>query len=287
MEEKNIRKSLFDGEYSSILKSLSFGNTYLANTSIESYLKDFNGVRRLNAIDIFVCGTERFEYEDNGSVLLSIKELLFDNKSDLIDNREFLFTSNDALIYGDFVRFMFALYFGNYDREVKKIVDKVYSVVAVFTEGVIESYKKENEKVKKISFLIAASIYRNILESLFDFSNILGDLNSKADIMYYKTFITCNIMADYRALIGPDMIKTAVCYEEVSRIDEAKKMYEAIIGDFECILVGDYKEEEREEDYISLVSLWQAYGALNRIENINKYSNKMELAEKIIKKIKS
>ena len=50
-------------------------------------------------------------------------------------------------------------------------------------------------------------------------------------------------------------------------------------------MYGNYKEEDRDEDYISLVSLWQAYDGIQRIENTNAYEEKMDIIEKSIHKI--
>ena len=116
-----------------------------------------------------------------------------------------------------------------------------------------------------------------------------GDARSRAEVMHYKSYITANVMQDYRALIGPDMIKTAICFEEIEDNERAINIYKSITSDFECVLssivYGNYKEEDRDEDYISLVSLWQAYDGIQRIENTNAYEEKMDIIEKSIHKI--
>lgn len=288
MEDRYIKESLFDGEYSNILKSISISNSYLAKTCIESYLKDFelSGIKRqIIAIEAFASGSENIKYEDDGYVLRVIKEIFESKKSSMLESKKFLISSNDALIYGDFVRFIFALYFGNYSEELKFLSGKIYSLIPDISRSAVSSYKEENNKSEKIKFFIASSIYRNILDILFDFSEMVEDAFSKADVMYYKTFITCAVMPDYRALIGPDMIKTACCFEDIGKTEEAKKMYEAVTGDFECMLSGHYKKEEAEEDYVSLVSLWQSYDSLNRLEGSDRYIDKMQIVENIIKKL--
>ena len=256
-----LKKELFEGEYSDILKAISASNTFLAKSTIESYLREFsayNNKRELNAIEIFVSEYSKLHYYDDGSVIKVIDELLKYKTINSIENISFDTNINNALLYGDFVRFIFALYFGKYQDELNIIIKHIYESISVISHNLVSNFEKD-----KINIIKSSSVYRN--------------------------YITANVMQDYRALIGPDMIKTAICFEEIEDNERAINIYKSITSDFECVLssivYGNYKEEDRDEDYISLVSLWQAYDGIQRIEGTNAYEEKMDIIEKSIHKI--
>ena len=282
-----LKKELFEGEYSDILKAISSSNTFLAKSTIESYLREFsadNNRRKLNAIELFVAEYSKLHYYDDGSVIKVIDELFKYKTINSIKNITFDTNINNALLYGDFVRFIFALYFGKYQEELNIIIKYIYESISVISHNLVSNFEKD-----KINIIKSSSVYRNIFDVLALFSEMAGDARSRAEVMHYKSYITANVMQDYRALIGPDMIKTAICFEEIEDNERAINIYKSITSDFECVLssivYGNYKEEDRDEDYISLVSLWQAYDGIQRIENTNAYEEKMDIIEKSIHKI--
>lgn len=289
-EIKHLRDELFNGEYADILKPLSSGNTFLAKSALNSYIREFTEKRKLNAIELFTSENSKLHYEDDGSVIRVIKELIDNKTINSIDNIDFDLTANNALLYGDFVRFIYAMYFGGYKDELNILVKKIYESISVISHNIVSGFKN-TVSVNRVSIVITSSIYRAIFDALADFSEIAGDARSRAEVMYYKSYITCNVMSNYRGLVGPDMIKTALCFEEIEDFEKAEKMYEAIIGDFECVLSGityhfdNYDASDKAEDYVALVSLWQACDGINRIEDINKYEAKMEAIEEAIKKL--
>ncbi|HJH55750.1 MAG TPA: hypothetical protein K8V77_06680, partial [Brachyspira hyodysenteriae] len=140
---------------------------------------------------------------------------------------------------------------------------------------------------------ITSSIYRYIFDVFSDFYDIYGDLQNRADVMYHKSYITCNVMSDYKALVGPDLIKTALCFEDIKDFEKSEKIYESIIIDFEYVLseimcnFDNYNVKNKAEDYVALISLWQACNGINRLENINKYDSKIESIEEAINKLNS
>ena len=289
-EIKHLRDELFNGEYADILKPLSSGNTFLAKSALNSYIREFTEKRKLNAIELFTSENSKLHYEDDGSVIRVIKELIDNKTINSIDNIDFDLTANNALLYGDFVRFIYAMYFGGYKDELNILVKKIYESISVISHNIVSGFKN-TVSVNRVSIVITSSIYRAIFDALADFSEIAGDARSRAEVMYYKSYITCNVMSNYRGLVGHDMIKTALCFEEIEDFEKAEKMYEAIIGDFECVLSGityhfdNYDASDKAEDYVALVSLWQACDGINRIEDINKYEAKMEAIEEAIKKL--
>ena len=289
-EIKHLRDELFNGEYADILKPLSTGNTFLAKSTLNSYIREFTEKRKLNAIELFTSENSKLHYEDDGSVIMVIKELIDNRTINEIDNINFDLTANNALLYGDFVRFIYALYFGGYRDELNILVKKIYELISAISHNIVSNFKNA-VAINRVSLVITSSIYRAIFDVLADFSEIAGDARSRAEVMYYKSYITCNVMSNYRGLVGPDMIKTALCFEEIEDFEKAEKMYEAIIGDFECVLSGityhfdNYDASDKAEDYVALVSLWQACDGINRIEDINKYEAKMEAIEEAIKKL--
>lgn len=291
-ELKHLKDELFNGEYADILKPLSVGNTFLAKSTLNLYVREFSKKRKLSAIELFTSENSKLHYEDDGSVIKVIKDLIDNKNINKIDDINFDLTANNALLYGDFVRFIYALYFGAYNEEVNILVKKIYELISSISHNIVYNFQNTSS-VNKVSLVITSSIYRAILDTLANFSEIAGDARSRAEVMYYKTYITCNVMANYRGLVGPDMIKTALCFEEIEDFEKAEKMYEAIITDFECVLSGitynfeNYDTSDKAEDYVALISLWQACDGINRIENINKYDAKMEAIEEAIKKLNS
>jgi len=287
-EIKELRDALFNGEYSNILKPLSSGNTFLVKSTINSYISDFNGKRKLSAIELFTSGNSNLHYEDDGSVLRVVKDLIENKRIERLSDIKFDSTANGALLYGDFVRFIFALYFGNYSEELNILASKIYEEISKIARLLVGGFNSVN----RISAAVASSIYRSVLDVLSDFSELAGDPSSRAEVMYYKSYITCNVMGDYRALVGPDMIKTALCFEEIEDFDKAKRIYEAVVSDFECVLSGitfrfeNYDPKDKAEDYVSLVSLWQACAGINKMEGANVYREKMLAVEEAIEKIK-
>lgn len=289
-EIKHLRDELFNGEYSNILKPLSAGNTFLVRSTLESYIREFTSKKKLHAIELFTSENSKLNYEDDGSVLRVIKELIDNKNISGIESINFDLTANNALLYGDFVRFIYAFYFGGYKEELNLLVKSVYEAISKISHNLVSNFL-DTSYINRVSIVITASIYRSILDVLSDFSEIAGDARSRAEVMYYKSYITCNVMANYRGLVGPDMIKTGLCFEEIEDFEKAENIYEAIISDFECVLSGitykfdTYDPKDKAEDYVSLVSLWQACDGINRIENINKYDAKMEAIEEAIKKL--
>lgn len=287
-----LKEKLFDGEYADILKPLSSGNIFLAKSVLDSYIKDFSSKRKLHAIGLFTSNNYNFYYEDDGSVLRVIKEL-FDNKNiSGIDNINFDLTVNNALLYGDFVRFIYALYFGGFKEELNILLNKMHEFILVITSSIVLNFKNAN-LADKLSIYITSSIYRYIFDVFSDFYGIYGDLKNRADVMYYKSYITCNVMSDYKGLVGPDLIKTALCFEEIQDFEKAEKIYESVIIDFEHVLsdimcdFDNYNVKNKAEDYVALISIWQACNGINRLENINKYDSKIESIEEAINKLNS
>ena len=291
-EIKHLVNELFNGEYSDILKPLSVGNTFLAKSTLDSYIREFSGKRKLNAIELFTSENSKLHYEDDGSVIKVIKNLIDNKDISGIDNIDFNLTANNALLYGDFVRFIYAFYFGGYKEELNILVKNIYELISKISHNIVSGFKN-SAAINRVSIVITSSIYRAILDVLSDFSEIAGDARSRAEVMYYKSYITCNVMSNYRGLVGPDMIKTALCFEEIEEFEKAEKMYDAVITDFECVLSGityhfdNYNIDDKAENYVALVSLWQACDGINRIEEINKYEAKMEAIEEAIKKLNS
>lgn len=287
-----LKEKLFNGEYSDILNPLSSGNIVLAKSALDSYIKDFSDKRKLQAIGLFTSNNYDFYYEDDGSVLRVIEELINNKNISGIDNINFDLTVNNALLYGDFVRFIYALYFGGLKKELDILLKKIHEFILVITSNIVFNFKNAS-LADKLSIYITSSIYRYIFDVLSDFYAVYGNLKNRADVMYYKSYITCNIMSDYKGLVGPDLIKTALCFEEIQDFEKAEKIYESIIIDFEHILSDimcnfeNYNAKNKAEDYVALISLWQACNGINRLENINKYDSKIESIEEAINKLNS
>ena len=97
-EIKHLRDELFNGEYSNILKPLSAGNTFLVRSTLESYIREFTSKKKLHAIELFTSENSKLNYEDDGSVLRVIKELI-DNKNIAgIESINFDLSANNALL---------------------------------------------------------------------------------------------------------------------------------------------------------------------------------------------
>ena len=98
-EIKHLVNELFNGEYSDILKPLSVGNTFLAKSTLDSYIREFSGKRKLNAIELFTSENSKLHYEDDGSVIKVIKNLIDNKDISGIDNIEFIIAPNKQSIY--------------------------------------------------------------------------------------------------------------------------------------------------------------------------------------------
>ena len=287
-----LKENLFNGEYSDILKPLSSANIFLAKSVLDSYIKDFSSKRKLQSIGLFTSNNYDFYYEDDGSVLRVIKELINNKNISGIENINFDLTVNNALLYGDFVRFIYALYFGGLREELNILLNKMHEFILIITSNIVLNFKNAN-LADKLSIYITSSIYRYIFDVFSDFYGIYGDLKNRADVMYYKSYITCNVMSDYKGLVGPDLIKTALCFEDIQDFEKSEKIYESVIMDFEHVLsdimcnFDNYNIKNKAEDYVALISLWQACNGINRLENINKYDSKIESIEEAINKLNS
>ncbi|WPC24710.1 hypothetical protein N4239_02660 [Brachyspira hyodysenteriae] len=292
MNEKELKEKLFCGEYFDIFNALSSGNISLAKSLLNSHIEDFSDKRKLEAIGLFTSNNYNLYYEDDGSVLRVIKELINNKDISSINNINFDLTVNNALLYGDFIRFIYALYFGGLKEELDILLKSIHDFILVITSSIVLNFKNAN-LADKLSIYVTSSIYRYIFDVFSDFYGIYGDLKNRADVMYYKSYITCNIMSDYKALVGPDLIKTALCFEDIKDFEKAEKIYESVIIDFEHILseimcnFDNYNAKNKAEDYVALISLWQACNAINRLENINKYDSKIESIEEAINKLDS
>ncbi|ACN83185.1 hypothetical protein [Brachyspira hyodysenteriae] len=287
-----LKENLFNGEYADILKPLSSGNVFLAKSVLTSYIKDFSSKRKLQAIALFTSNNYNFYYEDDGSVLRVIEGLINNKNISAMDNISFDLTVNNALLYGDFLRFVYALYFGGLKEELTILLNRMHEFILIITSNIVLNFKIAN-LADKLSIYITSSIYRYIFDVFSDFYDIYGDLQNRADVMYHKSYITCNVMSDYKALVGPDLIKTALCFEDIKDFEKSEKIYESIIIDFEYVLseimcnFDNYNVKNKAEDYVALISLWQACNGINRLENINKYDSKIESIEEAINKLNS
>ncbi|KLI13649.1 hypothetical protein OFR22_12475 [Brachyspira hyodysenteriae] len=287
-----LKENLFNGEYADILKPLSSGNVFLAKSVLNSYIKDFSSKRKLQAIALFTSNNYNFYYEDDGSVLRVIEGLINNKNISAMDNISFDLTVNNALLYGDFLRFVYALYFGGLKEELTILLNRMHEFILIITSNIVLNFKIAN-LADKLSIYITSSIYRYIFDVFSDFYDIYGDLQNRADVMYHKSYITCNVMSDYKALVGPDLIKTALCFEDIKDFEKSEKIYESIIIDFEYVLseimcnFDNYNVKNKAEDYVALISLWQACNGINRLENINKYDSKIESIEEAINKLNS
>ncbi|AUJ48928.1 hypothetical protein [Brachyspira hyodysenteriae] len=287
-----LKENLFNGEYADILKPLSSGNVFLAKSVLTSYIKDFSSKRKLQAIALFTSNNYNFYYEDDGSVLRVIEGLINNKNISAMDNISFDLTVNNALLYGDFLRFVYALYFGGLKEELTILLNRMHEFILIITSNIVLNFKIAN-LADKLSIYITSSIYRYIFDVFSDFYDIYGDLQNRADVMYHKSYITCNVMSDYKALVGPDLIKTALCFEDIKDFEKSEKIYESIIIDFEYVLseimcnFDNYDVKNKAEDYVALISLWQACNGINRLENINKYDSKIESIEEAINKLNS
>lgn len=194
------------------------------------------------------------------------------------------------MIYGDFIRFVYALHFGGLKEETDILLKKLHEFVFIISSNIVLCFKNANT-ADRLSIFITSSIYRYILDVFSSFYGIYGNLKNRADIMYYKSYITCNIMTDYKALIGPDLIKTALCFEDIKDFDKAEKIYESVIMDFEYLLskiiedFDNYDTKNKAEDYVALISMLQACSAVDRLENINKYEAKIKLIEEAVNRL--
>lgn len=287
-----LKENLFNGEYADILKPLSSGNVFLAKSVLNSYIKDFSSKRKLQAIALFTSNNYNFYYEDDGSVLRVIEGLINNKNISAMDNISFDLTVNNALLYGDFLRFVYALFFGGLKEELTILLNRMHEFILIITSNIVLNFKIAN-LADKLSIYITSSIYRYIFDVFSDFYDIYGDLQNRADVMYHKSYITCNVMSDYKALVGPDLIKTALCFEDIKDFEKSEKIYESIIIDFEYVLseimcnFDNYNVKNKAEDYVALISLWQACNGINRLENINKYDSKIESIEEAINKLNS
>lgn len=291
-ELQKLKDDLFNGEYSDILLLLSSGNIFLAKSVLKSYIENFTYKRKLKAIGLFTSNNYNFYYEDDGSVLEVIEQLILNKNIDSIDNIKFDLTVNNALIFGDFIRFIYAMHFGGCNEEVSILLVKIYDIVFRVSVNIVSIFKK-SDLTDRVSIFITSSIYRLVLDVLSEFLYVYGDLKNRAEIMYYKSYITCNVMSNYKALVGPDLIKTALCFEDIQCFEKSEKIYESVIMDFECVLSNiinnfdNYNTKNKAEDYVALISLFQACNSINRLENINKYDAKIESIEEAINKLNS
>ncbi|MEI0551297.1 hypothetical protein R4K89_13440 [Brachyspira intermedia] len=139
-----LKENLFNGEYSDILKPLSSANIFLAKSVLDSYIKDFSSKCKLQAIGLFTSNNYDFYYEDDGSVLRVIKELINNKNISGIENINFDLTVNNALLYGDFVRFIYALYFGGLREELNILLNKMHEFILIITSNIVLNFKNAN-----------------------------------------------------------------------------------------------------------------------------------------------
>ena len=93
--------------------------------------------------------------------------------------------------------------------------------------------------------------------------------------------------------ISKELIDNAIRDFGIQDFEKAEKIYESVIIDFEHVLsdimcnFDNYNIKNKAEDYVALISLWQACNGINRLENINKYDSKIESIEEAINKLNS
>lgn len=217
-----------------------------------------------------------------------LKELLLENKSHTLDERQFSIEEKDSCHdFEKLIKLLFALRQNQYLTELKKYVsDKLLKSSKEIAEEISDKSNNYPQNSINAKVWIDGSIMRTHYLLLIDYFELEGNKNSQVWVQHMKTIITLSIMGHYKNEVGPDMIKAAQLEEELSNKEKALNHYEAVIADFEEELkyfLENIDVIPDENDIVILKSLSEAYEGAKRINKSQNFNENLSQINRILK----
>jgi hypothetical protein len=229
-------------------------------------------------------------YQPQGDLYIILAELFNSGKSPTLENELFkLDDSNKVGLFTDLIRLLFALEANGKHDEVKSVVAVRLWNATGDIAGEIQ-VKASGYPLNPISGAVwfAGSEMRNALHFLSFYCKKNKRQDAQLWVERNRTRTTLSIMAHYKAIVGPDMIRVAELQERMELPDDAIVNYEAVIGDFKDEIA--YNIEDREvgkppldEEIVILTSLLKSYKGVNRIKQTDNYVQEMQVIEALLK----
>ncbi len=229
-------------------------------------------------------------YQPQGELYIILSELFNTGQSPTLESELFkLDDSKKVGLFTDLTRLLFALEANGKRDEVKSVVAvRLWNATGDIAGEIQE--KANGYPLNPISGAVwfAGSAMRNALH----FLSFYCEKNNRQDVQLWiernRTRTTLSIMAHYKAIVGPDMIRVAELQEKMELPDDAVANYEAVIADFKDEIAYIIEDKEAgqppvDEEIVILTSLLKSYKGVNRIRHTDKYAEEMQVIQALLK----
>jgi hypothetical protein len=193
--------------------------------------------------------------------------------------------SNGAFIR-DLVRLIFALDINSTQDEIlKRIANTLFDSFPDLIERIQKETFGYPARIIDNYILSEAALVRASLMNLIYYYKIRQDIDALHFVTVMRTTITLAIMRHYKNIVGHDMVETAKIKEEVGEIEAALTFYNGARENLENELQWFVESPEmgpNEDDVVVLQSLKEAYQAIDRLNNTDKYIKACSLIDEIL-----
>lgn len=174
----------------------------------------------------------------------------------------------------------------DWDDELLSEFRRVAKMIIAETGSEIRnaSYNNVNGQiVHNPDFLINPEV-RNYIQVLIEHFDKKELHESKADLARVKAQLTLTMNLEKR-FVGADMIQYGKFYENVKQYEDSTKIYYGVIHDFEEALDTTY--EDKDEQFLELDFLKQAYEGVLRLTNNSDTKQKLKNLNLVVSNLRS